>query len=55
MAIETFEEYACGQLWTIQVHPCDDCGWKVEDLENRIDVEWWSDDRCGCFRRGEGQ
>jgi len=53
MATELIVEWFHGMKITEVLHTCDDCGWKVRDLENRIDVEWWSDDRCGCFRRDE--
>jgi len=48
--IEIHEGFEFGIAWTIKVHECDDCGWRVEDLEDRIDIEWWSDNRCGCHR-----
>ena len=50
MAIR-LEESVWGHM--VKVHTCDDCGCEVIDLENAIYVEWWSEDRCGCFKRGE--
>ena len=35
--------------WKIKVNICDGCGWRVEDLENCIDIEWRSENDCGCL------
>ena len=55
MAIEYVKIYQPHLHMTVEEkkHICDDCGWAVLDLENRVDIEWWSDDQCGCFRRDE--
>jgi len=36
-----------------EVSECKNCGLRVTDLENRIDLEWWSENDCGCESRGE--
>jgi len=34
-------------------HECKHCRSVVWNLEDRIDIEWWSDDDCGCERHNE--
>lgn len=48
MAIEYIIDTTWGYESKIQVCICDKCGWRVEDLENRIDLEWYSEHDCGC-------
>tara|TARA_R110000751_G_C13778160_1_gene480775 strand:+ start:348 stop:515 length:168 start_codon:yes stop_codon:yes gene_type:complete len=33
--------------YKIKVNICDSCGWRVEDLESRIDLEWKNEHCCG--------
>jgi len=43
----------CEWGYTTVLHECKHCGWKIRDLADRIDVEWWGDEECGCHRGDE--
>jgi len=43
----------CEWGYTTVLHECKHCGIKVRDLADRIDVEWWGDEECGCHRGDE--
>lgn len=48
-----FREVVVEGYWgdrIVEIHICKHCGAEAFDLPNNLDVEWWSDEECGCHR-----